>query len=115
MNQPAKFLKADFYLQTTIAFIIIIQNSLVNATWLLIPVGAWQIVSALILLIFFQNKTRIYYLFLVFFWMLLAGYLSYYGTNNQKILTSIAYVVPPILAILYYMLTATDYRAAQNS
>jgi len=74
MNQAKKFLKVDFYLQTILGFIIIIQSSLVDAAWFLMPVGLWQIISAIILLVFYRN-----------------------------------------LAALYYILTATDYRAAQNA
>lgn len=115
MNQPKKFLKTDFYIQTILGFAIIIQSSLVDAAWFLMPVGIWQIISALVLLVFYQNKMRIYYFLLVFLWMLLAGYISYYGTVDQKILTSIAYAIPPILAVLYYILTATGYRNAQKA
>jgi hypothetical protein len=115
MNQPTKFLKADFYLQTILGFVIIIQSSLVDSAWYLMPVGLWQVISALVLLVFYPNKMRVYYFFLVFIWMLLAGYLSYYGTSDQKNLTSIAYAAPPILAIFYYILTATNYRAAQKA
>ena len=115
MNQATKFLKADFYLQTILAFLIIIQSSLVDAAWFLMPIGIWQVISAIVLLVFYRNKMRIYYFLLVFLWMLLAGYLTYYGTTEQEILTSIAYAIPPILAVLYYILTATDYRAAQKA
>ncbi len=115
MNQQTKFLKADFYIQTIMGFAIIIQSSLVDVAWFLMPVGIWQVISALILLVFYRNKMRIYYFLLVFLWMLLAGYVSYYGTIDQKVLTSIAYAVPPVLAVLYYMLTATEYRAAQKA
>ena len=115
MNKQAKFLRADFYLQTLMGFIIIIQSSLVDATWMLMPVGLWQVISAIILLVFYKNKMRVYYFLLVFAWMLLAGYLTYYGTIDQKMLTSIAYAIPPILAVLYYILTATDYRTAQKA
>jgi len=115
MTKSTKFLKADFYLQTIMAFIIIIQSSFVDAAWFLMPIGCWQIISATILLVFYRNKMRIYYFLLVFMWMLLAGYLTYYGTIDQDVLTSIAYAVPPILAVLYYILTATDYRTAQKS
>ena len=114
MNKPTKFLKADFYIQTILGFAIIIQSSLVDATWFLMPVGIWQVISAVILLVFYRNKMRIYYFLLVFLWMLLAGYLTYYGTIEQDIITSIAYAVPPILAVLYYILTATEYRTAQK-
>lgn len=115
MNKATKFLRADFYFQTLLAFIIIIQSSLVDAAWILMPVGIWQVISAIVLLVFYRNKMRIYYFLLVFLWMLLAGYLTYYGTIEQETLTSIAYAIPPILAALYYVLTATDYRKAQNS
>ena len=115
MNKATKFLQADFYLQTIMGFIIIIQSSLVDAAWFLMPVGIWQVISAIILLVFYRNKMRIYYFLLVFLWMLLAGYLTYYGTIEQETITSVAYAVPPILAILYYISTAIDYRAAQKS
>lgn len=108
--KPNTFIKADFYLQTFLGFVIIVQSSLVNAAWFLIPVGVWQVISALILLVFYRSKIRIFYFLLVFLWMLLAGYLTYNNITNQKTLTSIAFAVPLILAILYYILTATDYR-----
>ena len=115
MNKPTKFIKADFYIQTILGFVIIIQSSFTDAVWFLMPVGLWQVISGLILLVFYRNKRRIYYFLLVFLWMFLVGYLSYSDTFEQKNLTSIAYAVPPILAVLYYILTAIEYRAAQKA
>ena len=110
MNQATKFIKSDFYLQTILVFVISFQSSLVDVAWFLMPVGVWQIISALVLLVFYRNKMRIYYFVFVFLWMLLVGYLNYYGTIRQEILASTAYACPPVLAVLYYILTAIECR-----
>ncbi len=114
MLNSRKFLAADLTLQVILAAVALWNLPSVDGAFLLLPFGAWQVLSALFLLFFRKYKSRVLYLLTVLAWVGLTAYVKSEGAYYSDFLTSVVFVVPPVLGVLYLLLTGYDLRISNG-
>lgn len=109
MEITKNFLKIDYWVQTILGIIILITAWFLIGLLLLIPFGAWQVLSSIIMIIYVQDRRRMWYLLSTITYGLVMYFLgdSYNASNIADALT---FTCVPALAIWYYVMTYLDYK-----
>ena len=108
MLNSKKFLLADLILQILLAAFALWNLPSVDAAFMLLPFGLWQVLSALYLLFFQKYTSRVLYLLTVAAWVGLTVYVKSDSAYYSDFLTSVVFVVPPVLGVLYLLLTVYE-------
>lgn len=103
------FLKIDFWIQTVLGIIILLTVWILIGFLFLILFGAWQVISSIIIIIYCQDRQRIWYLLSTITFGVVMYNLgdSYRAANLADALT---FICVPALAIWYYVMTYLDYK-----
>jgi len=108
MEITKNFLRIDFWIQTVLGIIILLTVWFLIGFLFLIPFGAWQVISSIIIIIYCQDRRRIWYLTsTIAFGM--AMYLLGDSYETSDIVDALTFICVPALAIWYYVMTYQDY------
>lgn len=103
------FLKIDYWVQTIFGIIILLTVWFLIGLLVLIPFGAWQVFSSIIIIIYCQDRRRIWYLLST----ITLGLIFYALGDSYKtsgLVDALTFTCIPALAIWYYVMTYLDYK-----
>jgi hypothetical protein len=110
METKNALLRADYWVQTIMGIGLIVCCCSVVGIWValmgLVPFGGWQVLSGLIFGLGYQDSRRLKYLGIV-----IAYFLLMFLNNNirYEFTWPLLVVIPPVLAIWYYVVTRREY------
>ena len=120
MKEYRNFLTADLYIQTFLigvpilaAGIGLLVGSFGGVIWGMIGlvfIGAWQLISALVLAIQFKDPLRLKYLIAVALYLGLAFTLANIANGPSRLVGLIWFIIPIAIALWYYAITYTEQR-----
>ena len=109
-----RFIKVDFWIQTVLGSIVFLTSFMIYGLMLLLPFGIWQVISSLVWTFVYKNKQRIGYLKAVGAWTIVSGLLMLIEVDFFPLIFIWVIVVTAGIGIWYYVITRRDYTAEKN-
>ena len=105
-----RFLLADMIGQGLLLLGIVVLLSHDTGYLLLIPLGIWQLLSAMFCLFWYKDRRRVPYLVLAGLWLAFLGFITSQSVSDGTFLFVCFIVIPGIFALYYFCLTAVEWR-----
>lgn len=113
MKPPKAFIIADYYIQTILGILFLLTVWIFWGVLILIPFGAWQVLSALIWILGFGDRSRLKYLAATGAYGALCVLTELLGW--PEILAYLLIAPPPVLGVWYYIITRRDYNEGSDT
>ncbi len=114
MQLPPKFINFDFHFQTIFGGITLALCFVFYGLILLPFFGAWQVISALVLVLGYGDKKRIPYLVTVLGWGLMTTIMINSDFFREALVFLFLILIPAGIGVWYFTITRRDYLALKT-